>query len=266
MKIFDTITFFKENLVTNLRFEILDDKVDYFVICESSFDHKGNKKKLNFRLDNEKFKNRIIYIVLDEPFTKPNDPWKNQAKQREYIFNGIKYAKSDDFIMFSDPDEIPNPEILNKLILKKKYGIFMQNCFCYKLNLFNQFESPWEGTRVCKMKDLKSINFMRQNIKKKNISAPFWKIFKERSIQLIKNGGWHFNSLFSAEDISLKLKTFAHIEFAHSNFSDLDTIKKNISEHRDLFMRNRVYKKVSLDEKFPKYILDNKNKFKEWII
>ena len=119
MKIFDTITFFKENLVTNLRFEILDDKVDYFVICESSYDHKGNKKKLNFRLDNEKFKNRIIYIVLDEPFTKPNDPWKNQAKQREYIFNGIKYAKSDDFIMFSDPDEIPNPEILNKLILKK---------------------------------------------------------------------------------------------------------------------------------------------------
>ena len=92
MKIFDTITFFKENLVTNLRFEILDDKVDYFVICESSFDHKGNKKKLNFRLDNEKFKKRIIYIVLDEPFSKPNDPWKNQAEQREYIFNGIKYA------------------------------------------------------------------------------------------------------------------------------------------------------------------------------
>ena len=38
MKIFDTITFFKENLVTNLRFEILGDKVDYFVICEFSFD------------------------------------------------------------------------------------------------------------------------------------------------------------------------------------------------------------------------------------
>ena len=76
------------------------------------------------------------------------------------------------------------------------------------------------------MKDLKSINFMRQNIKKKNISAPFWKIFKERSIQLVDNGGWHFNSLFSAEDISLKLVTFAHMEFAHSNFSDLNTIKK----------------------------------------
>ena len=38
-----------------------------------------------------------------------------------------------------------------------------------------------------------------------------------------------------------------------------NTIKKNISEHRDLFMRNRIYKKVKLDEKFPKYILDNKN-------
>ena len=107
---------------------------------------------------------------------------------------------------------------------------------------------------------------MRQNIKKKNISAPFWKIFKEKDIQLVDNGGWHFNSLFSAEDISLKLKTFAHMEFAHSGFSDLNTIKKNILEHRDLFMRNRIYKKVKIDEKFPKYILDNKNKFKKWII
>ena len=49
---------------------------------------------------------------------------KSSQFQREYIFNGIKYANSDDFIMFSDPDEIPNPEILNKLILKKKIFIF----------------------------------------------------------------------------------------------------------------------------------------------
>jgi len=36
--------------------------------------------------------------------------------------------------------------------LKKKYGIFLQSCFNYKFNLFNPFESPWEGTRVTKKK------------------------------------------------------------------------------------------------------------------
>ena len=52
--------------------------------------------------------------------------------------------------------------------LKYKYGIFLQDCFNYKFNLFNKYESPWEGTRVAKKKNLKTINFLRQKIKSKN--------------------------------------------------------------------------------------------------
>ena len=44
-KIYDCITFFDENLITNARFEILKNVVDYFVICESNYDHRGKKKK-----------------------------------------------------------------------------------------------------------------------------------------------------------------------------------------------------------------------------
>jgi len=76
--------------------------------------------------------------------------------------------------MFSDPDEIPNPEILSNFILKKKYGIFLQNCFNYKFNLFNPYESPWEGTRVVKKKNLRSIDFMRQKILYKNLNYSFF--------------------------------------------------------------------------------------------
>ena len=68
MKIFDCITFFRENFITNLRFEILKNCVDYFVICESNYDHRGNKKKLNFRLFNKNFKNKVIYIVKKKKF------------------------------------------------------------------------------------------------------------------------------------------------------------------------------------------------------
>ena len=58
-KIYDCITFFDENLLVNSRFEILKDVVDYFVICESNYDHKGNKKKINFKLHNQKLKDLI---------------------------------------------------------------------------------------------------------------------------------------------------------------------------------------------------------------
>ena len=265
IKIFDCVTFFRENFITNLRFEILDDVVDYFVICESIYDHQGKSKTLNFNLINSKFKKKIIYLILEKPFKNKNSPWKNQAEQREYIFNGLKIAKPEDYIMFSDPDEIPRPEILKKLSLNKTYGIFHQNLYCYKFNIFNKHESPWEGTRICKKKDLVSIDYMRQQVRIKNLSAPFWKFYKEKSIQVIKNGGWHFNCLLTPVEIARKLKTFAHTEVAGNAFSDLSIIKNNISQKKDLFQRGQLYEKVDLDDTFPKFIIENASSFKEWI-
>ena len=261
-KIFDCITFFRENFITNLRFEILNEAVDYFVVCESKYDHKNNKKSLNFRLLNEKFKSKMIYLVLEDKFIS-SDPWKNQAKQREFLFEGLKIANKDDLIMFSDPDEIPRPESLTNFKISSKYGIFLQDCFCYKFNIFNKYETPWEGTRICKFKDLKSFDYMRQNIKAKNLKKALWKFYVEKDICLIQNGGWHFNSLMDAKEISLKLKTFAHENFAGDEYSNIDVIKKNILEKKDLFKRNNLYETIKLDKSFPKYIIENKIKLNE---
>ena len=57
-KLFDCITFFRENFITNIRMEIIGNEVDFFVICESKYDHKGKKKDLNFKLKNKKFKKK----------------------------------------------------------------------------------------------------------------------------------------------------------------------------------------------------------------
>ncbi len=266
MKIFDTITFFRENFITNLRFEILNKVVDYFVVCESRYDHKGKKKELNFDLKNSKFKNKLIYLVIDKPFNKNNNAWQNQAEQREFIFNGLIKAHDEDYVMFSDPDEIPNPQKITEINIKKKFGIFMQKCFCYKFNLFNRFESPWEGTRVCKFKNLKSINYMRQKILSKNLYSPFWKFYKNKNIELINDGGWHFNNLLNPNEISVKLKTFAHKEFSTSEYADTKIIEENILKGRDLFKRGWKFEKIEVDKTFPTYIYNNKTTLKDWIL
>ena len=67
-KIYDCITFFDENLLANLRFEVLNEVVDYFVVCESRYDHKNREKKVNFTLLNKKFKNKVRHVLLDKPF------------------------------------------------------------------------------------------------------------------------------------------------------------------------------------------------------
>ena len=265
-KIFDCITFFDNNLMFELRYHILSEVVDCFVICESKYDHKNTKKKLNFKNLNFFDQRKIKYIVIEEPFPERNNVWENQAHQREYLLNNLNFLNKDDYIFFSDPDEIPNPKILKNFQLKKKYGIFFQDCFNYKFNLFNKYETPWEGTRVCKKKNLKSIDFMRQKIKSKNLNYSFLRFDKEKNIEIFEQGGWHFNNLMSPENISIKLKTFAHTEFADNKYSAINVIKNKIEKRIDLFERGHTYEKVSLDEKFPKYLTQNKKKYKNFII
>ena len=127
------------------------------------------KKLILIRNFDSNFVNKIDHVIVKEPFPQKNIPWENQAVQREYIFKGLKNIEESDLVMFSDPDEIPNSDLKN-LILNKKYGIFMQDMFTLIFNIFNKFESPWEGTRICKKKNLKSIDWLRQKVVTKNLN------------------------------------------------------------------------------------------------
>ena len=264
-KIIDCITFFDNNFMFEIRYNILKDYVDYFVICESKFDHRNDEKKLNF--DSKSYKSeKIQYVVLEKPFPKNTNLWQNQAIQREFLLKNLTFVGPNDYIFFSDPDEIPNPKILKDFKLRRKYGIFFQKCFNYKFNLYNPFESPWEGTRVCRKKYLKSINFMRQKIKSKNLNYKFYRFDKEKNIELFKDGGWHFNNIMSPEKISLKLRTFAHSEFSDRKFSDPKIIKNKIENKIDLFERGHKYEKVIFDETFPRYLVKNSEKYKSFLL
>ena len=182
------------------------------------------------------------------------------------MLKNLKDANPEDYIFFSDPDEIPNPNILINFDLKKKYGIFLQDCFNYKFNLFNPYESPWEGTRVARKKNLKSIDFMRQKVRIKNLKYSFLRFDKEKNIQLFDNAGWHFNNIMDPLQISKKLKTFAHTEFNEDKFSSPEVIKSKINKRIDLFGRGHNYQIVNLDKSFPKYLLENYELYKDFIL
>jgi len=264
--IIDCVTFFQEKRHFELRYNILKDVVDKFIICESIYDHRGKRKKINF--DKKKYLNdkNVIHLLIKKKFPISNIPWQNQALQREYIYEYLKKFNDDDYIMFSDPDEIPNPKILKKLNLNKKYGIFLQKIFSYKLNLYNSHESPWEGTRICKKKFLKSIDWLRHKVVRKNLKYPFWRIDKEKNIQIIKNGGWHFSYLLTTREIAKKFRSLAEISWDKDEYLNLRNIQKKIKKKVDLFERGHKYKKVKIDSSFPKYIRNNLSGLRKWII
>ena len=144
---------------------------------------------------------------------------------------------------------------------------FFTKCFNYKFNLLNKSETPWSGTRLTKRKFLKSFDYMRQKILKadRNIKR-WWNFIVERNIQIIENGGWHFNNLFTPEMISLKLKTFAHDEFAVDEYSNVEVIKKKIDQRKDLFNRGHKLERVDIDETYPDYIIQKMSELNKFIL
>ena len=271
-KIYDCTTFYNANLLFELRFNVLKDHVDHFVVCEANRDHTGNFKNFNFNPHIPlKYKDKITYIKVDDLPSitlKGKKDYKLLSIQMENLHQGIKDANSDDLIIFSDEDEIVNPDVINEFKKEDyKFGIFLQNMYYYKFNIMSVDEGNgnWPGTRICKKKNLKSF-FKFRLLKIKNLNYPFWRIDKEKNIQLIKKGGWHFTYLMNPEQISQKIMSMAHTEFNKAEFKNEVNIIKNIENLKDPFGRNIKLKKVNIDNTFPNHLRENNEIYKNWIL
>ena len=158
MAIFDCFQYFNEEHIADLRFNILNDFVDKFIIVESTIDHQGKPKKLNFDINKyKKFKKKIKYIIVDDTpknLIKPHTGGESlvEKHQRNSIMKGLTDADENDLIILSDVDEIPDLKKLNQYD-KSKYGVFSQRMFMYKINFLNIKENNWHGSKICLKKN-----------------------------------------------------------------------------------------------------------------
>ena len=294
-KIFDCFMYFDEDLVLDIRLNTLNEFVDYFIIVESTFTHRGDKRKLRFDLKKyEKFRNKIIYLIYDnEPngIQKINDEDTESVKSEKYIFNailrengqrnhilnGLLDAEKNDVILVSDVDEIPNLTNVDFSKIRNKIFIFRQEMFYYKLNL----KLPnliWSGTKGCRKKDLINPQWLR-NIKDKNYSKfrldTFFSKKKYSNIKFFDKGGWHFTNIKTAKEIQVKLKSYLHHREFDINPMSLEQIENVINDKKaiyDLKADQRVNKigdgdkliKYELKD-LPIYIKENIEKFSSWI-
>lgn len=266
MAIYDCFQYFNEDHIVDLRMHILNEYVDYFVISESTKTHQGFEKKINFNLNNfPKFKHKIKFIVADYKdsinFTNHTGGESPvEQHQRNSLEEGVKNASSNDLIVLSDSDEIPDLSKINQIKRENTIVAFAQKMFMYKLNLLNVEESGWIGSKITKKKNISSMQDLR-NLKFKNY--PFWRIDKGH-LQIIE-GGWHFSFLQTSDQILKKIKSFSHGEFNNSLLNE-NSIEEKILKNEDIFGRGFKLKKIDLNENFPKYIYNNQEKFSKWII
>jgi len=260
--------FNNENDLLEIRFNILNDYVDHFVIIESSETHSGLKKKLSFDIKKyPEFKNKIIYGVINK-FPHNLTAWQKENYQRNYITKFLDSANTEDFIMISDLDEIPNLTNINFLDYKEKVIIFEQRLFFYKFN-YGEIKPSWHGTRCVKKKNLKNPQWIRNLKTHKKYS--FYRIDKkyfsknyEDSFKVIKNGGWHFTWLGNINFIKEKLRSFAHTELNNFSFNNDEFINNCIRNLQPIEKKQEInLKKLPIkNEYLPKYIINNLVKYK----
>ena len=295
MKIFDCFMYFDEDLLLDLRLNYLDKFVDKFIIIESNYNHKGESRKPHFNKEKyKKFKNKIEYVLLkDQPKNietinakdtenETSDKYilnaiKRENFQRNYIKNCLSEAASNDWIIISDLDEIPNLSNVKFKNIKNKFIFFKQDMMYYKFNLKLE-NCSWVGTKACQMKNLESPQWLR-NIKDRSYSwwrlDTFFSKNKYRNIKFIDDGGWHFSYLKTPEEIEKKLKSYLHhidYDINPLGVQAIEEIVKNKKAIYDLKVdqkENKFEAKNKLvriqNSQLPKYILNNIKKYNDWI-
>ena len=295
MKIYDCFMFFDEEMLLDLRLNILNKYVDKFVITEATYMHSGKPKKLIFDINQfSKFKDKIIYKVIDkqpdniETINKNDDihtkgrklihnSIKRENYQREMAKKFLEDAQDEDIIIINDIDEIPNLDEINFSNIPNKIIIFKQKIFYYKFNLLYA-NLIWHGSRACKKKFFKTPQWLRNAKYKK---YPIWRIdiffsnMKYNNIHYVENGGWHFTNMKSPENLEKKFLNFLHHQDFEASGLKLENIKEMIKNKKiiyDLDVDQKDYKwkgtkklsKVPLSE-MPDYLSNNYKKYSNWL-
>ena len=289
--------FFDEEMLLDLRLNILDKYVDKFVITEATYMHNGKPKKLVFDINKfSKFKDKIIYIIVDKPppdlhtiFESDYDSqdtrgqklvlngYKRDNYQRQMARQALDNIEPEDWILINDIDEIPNLKNIDFKKINNKLVFFKQQIFYYKFNLLYP-HIPWFGSKACKKKNFISPQWLRDTRQKK---YPLWRldiIFSNKKygdIYFVTDGGWHFTNIKTPEDIEKKLLNYTHhYEFELSGLS-LKDVKKRVEEKKSIYNLkidqreskfNKVQKLETIDLKLlPNYIQNNVEKYKLWL-
>jgi beta-1,4-mannosyl-glycoprotein beta-1,4-N-acetylglucosaminyltransferase len=286
MTVFDSCIFFNELELLEMRLNILNDVVDYFVLTESPFTVSGNEKPLYYQENKDmfgKFNDKIVHNITEQI---PND-YSDFLVKKPYYTNYNEYssaacdkvinipirfqravfnrdnsiqgilkagAKPDDIILTSDADEIANPLVIEQIhdwFNPDNHYIMLCKAFYYKLNTL--FENDWQGTRISTLKKLEetSIDMFRQP----DMNA---------KAHLVEQGGWHWSFFGDIKSMRQKLNAYEHQE--NNTEQNQSQLEERISNNKDPFGRSQFDQTaIQIDDSFPEYIQNNKDKYSQFI-
>ncbi len=271
--VYDCFQFFNELDILKIRLNVLDPVVDRFVISEATETFSGLKKPLYYEENKEmfaEFQDKIIHVVVDD--TPRGADWGTHERdtfQKNAVTRGLKDCTDDDIVIFSDLDEIPNPdkirEILQNFQEDKIYHFAQRLFYCYLnmeevsgslLSYAGEFEGverkKWIGTKMLSHRLLREQNLLLGELR-----------FPERKEIGIRvdDGGWHFGYMggHGERDIRKRVQEKV-VSAAHQEYNSkhvLSNVTDQIKDGKDIFGRDAQFVRCEIDESFPQYIREH---------
>lgn len=277
--VYDCFQFFNELDILKLRLHIMSPVVDRFVISEATTTFSGLPKPLYYEENKEMFKefeDRIIHVVVDD--TPPGDTHERDTFQKSAVGRGLKDCGDEDIIIFSDLDEIPNPqkiaEILPQFQDDRIYHFAQRLFYCYLnmeevsgklLSFAGDFDGvekkQWIGSKMCKYKLLKEQGLTLGDLR-----------FPERKACGIRvaDGGWHFGYMGGHGETDIKKRVQQKvISAAHQEYNSrevLSDVGDKIREGKDIFGRDSRFVMREIDESYPVYIQEHQKELEHLIM
>lgn len=280
--VYDCFQFFNELDILKLRLHIMNPVVDRFVISEATETFSGNPKPLYYEENKEmfaEFADKIIHVVVDD--TPPGYTHDRDTFQKNAVGRGLKDCTDEDIIIFSDLDEIPNPEKIKEVLQnfdRTKIYHFAQRLFYCYLNMeevsgnllsyageFPEAErskdgipgrKKWIGSKMCSYSLLKE-----QKLQLGELRFPERKACGIR----VEDGGWHFGYMGGHGEkdvkkrVAEKVRSAAHQEYNKAEV--LSDVADKIKDGKDIFGRNASFVQVEIDETFPEYLRENQEEY-----
>ncbi|MDE6620277.1 MAG: glycosyltransferase [Lachnospiraceae bacterium] len=271
--VYDCFQFFNELDILKIRLNVLNPVVDKFVISEATETFSGLKKPLYYEENKEmfaEFQDKIIHVVVDD--TPRGAEWGTHERdtfQKNAVTRGLKNCTDDDIVIFSDLDEIPNPdkirEILQNFQEDKIYHFAQRLFYCYLnmeeisgnlLSYAGEFEGvarkKWIGTKMLSCRLLREQKLLLGELR-----------FPERKEIGIRvdDGGWHFGYMggHGEKDIRKRVQEKV-VSAAHQEYNSkrvLSNVTDQIKDGKDIFGRNAQFVRCEIDESFPQYIREH---------
>ena len=277
--IYDCFQFFNELDILKLRLHILSPVVDKFVISEATETFSGDPKPLYYEENRAmfaEFEDRIIHLVVED--TPPGETHARDTFQKNAVGRGLVNCTDEDIIIYSDLDEIPNPEKIREILADfdetKIYHFAQRMFYCYLnmeevsgtlLSYAGEFEGvehkQWIGTKMCSYKLLRE-----QGLGLGDLRFPER---KEIGIR-VADGGWHFGYMGghgekdAKKRIEEKVRSAAHQEYNSAEI--LAGTVDNIKDGKDIFGRNASFRRVEIDETYPEYLREHQDEYEHLIL